>query len=46
MTTMKKDSKPDPEGLVRSPSDEITVVHHDRAVWEERETYGPPGKVI
>ena len=26
------------------PTNEITVAHHDRAVWETRETYGPAGK--
>ncbi|KAI9810837.1 MAG: hypothetical protein M1827_006044 [Pycnora praestabilis] len=25
------------------PVDEIAVVHNDRAVWEQRETYGPAG---
>ncbi|KZF24347.1 putative MFS monosaccharide transporter [Xylona heveae TC161] len=26
-----------------SPSDRIVATHHDRAVWEKREIYGPPG---
>ncbi|KAF2237453.1 putative MFS monosaccharide transporter [Viridothelium virens] len=26
-----------------SPTNEITVARHDRAVWETRETYGPAG---
>ncbi|KAI9722624.1 MAG: hypothetical protein M1812_001555 [Candelaria pacifica] len=42
MTTMK-DSKFETEEIAPLPSDEITVAHHDRAVWDERETYGPPG---
>ncbi|KAI9666397.1 MAG: hypothetical protein M1821_004333 [Bathelium mastoideum] len=28
---------------VSSPTNEITIAHHDRAVWETRETYGPAG---
>ena len=28
-----------------SASNEITVVHNDRAVWETRETYGPAGEL-